>query len=333
MMRPQARACLAVDRGYARRASMASSSRTVTALALASMGLIACGRLEALVDRARGWLPGEAGEGPEVGEAEEVVVGPPGPRPVSPSEAEAEADAEAEPALKAVAERESPELDLGGGRPVAKSDIPASFEPPSEDGGDTGAAAGADTGGTAVAAVSGEEADAACLEGTWEIEDVDAHLRKELRRHSHGRRLRPRSTGGTLTLRFDKGATTGGTMHGAADHRVHAYATELAGVEVSYRVELDGDFDASWRITAPARLRIDPPSTGRVAGRLRVEVGPKVDKRVIAYPEHGEFELSCKGDDLSLTPRRGTKLGEPITWHRGHTTLPAGSAPGGPPGR
>ncbi len=224
--------------------------------------------------------------------------------------------------------------------------LPASFPPAA-----TGSGSGADedaTGGTAAGSGTGGAADddsggtgggtdesgdagtdetggpptpstseAECLEGTWVADDLDTYLRHKIRTHARGRTVKIRSHSGAYELRFVAAGGGKGELTTTATSRVHRYETELAKVPVEYTVRLTGTATSSYEVTGPGRLRVDAPTTGRISGGLTVDIdGQKQAKRGVAMASDGDFELACVGDDLTLTPKSGTRLGQPLTFQR-----------------
>lgn len=187
--------------------------------------------------------------------------------------------------------------DSGGGDATGDSDS-----------GDTGAP-------TTAAKPSSSEAE--CLEGTWVAADLDEFLRQKLRAHARGRKVEIGRHSGKYELQF--AAPSGGKreLTTTATGRYHHFDAELAGVEVEYTVHLSGVAVSAYEVTSPGLLKIDAPSKGRIAGRLTVDIDDQKEaKRSMKMAADGEFELSCLGDDLTLTPKLKKRLAKPLTFTR-----------------
>ena len=183
-----------------------------------------------------------------------------------------------------------------------------------EGSGDTG---GEETGGAPTTPPAPSSADAECLEGTWVADDLDTFLRHKIRTHARGRKVQTRAHSGAYELVFTASGGGKGELVTTASTRVHHYEAELAKVPVAYTVRLTGTATSSYEVKSPGLLHVDAPSRGRIAGGLTVDIdGQKQAKRGVAMASDGDFEFSCVGDDLTLTPKSGKRLGKPLTFDR-----------------
>ena len=147
-----------------------------------------------------------------------------------------------------------------------------------------------------------------CLAGTWAVDSLP-FVEKSLRRQAHGRSVRPLGDAtGTVDLTIDP---TAGTLRVAADHWRQRYGANLAGVKVTYRVDLDGELEAPLTVGADGTLTVGRPDHRTLYGSERVSFdGHSPRSRAMAMPLKGELEFTCEGDTLTLdNPRsRGGKL-------------------------
>jgi len=147
-----------------------------------------------------------------------------------------------------------------------------------------------------------------CLAGTWTADSLP-FVETSLRRQAHGRSVRSvGDASGTFDLTIDP---TAGTIRVAVEHWRQRYAARLAGVKVSYRVDLHGSLEAPLTVGADGTVTLGRPDHRTLRASERVSFdGHSPRSRALGVPLRGELEFTCDGDTLTLdNPRsRGGKL-------------------------